>query len=90
MVEKNIQLIERTQRYWKRRTGQDISLETAEEYLHAFGDLYEAFIALMQPKEIKAETQIREIEAESDTRALKRRGALCSFSSPLTLGVSNT
>jgi hypothetical protein len=50
MVEKNIKLIERTQRYWKARTGEDISLQTAEEYMHAFGDLYEAFIGLMQPK----------------------------------------
>ena len=74
MVEKNIQLIERTQKYWKSRTGEDISLQTAEEYLHTFGDLYSAFIALMQPKE----TQAGEIEAESDPRALERRGALCS------------
>ena len=62
---------ERTQKYWKKRTGEDISLEKAEEYLHAFGDLYEAFIALMQPKK-----QAGEIETESDTRTLKRRGAL--------------
>ena len=73
MVEKNIQLVERTQRYWKSHTGEDISLQTAEEYLHTFGDLYEAFIALMQPK-----TQAGEIEAESDSRALERSGALCS------------
>ena len=86
MVETNTQLIERTQKYWKKRTGEDISLQTAEEYLHAFGDLYEAFIALMQPKE----TQVGEIEAESDPRTLKRRGALCSLPSSLTLGVSNT
>jgi hypothetical protein len=76
MVEKNIQLIERTQRYWKSRTGEDISLQTAEEYLHAFGDLYSAFIALMQPKDDMKDSG--KVEAESDPRALERRGALCS------------
>jgi hypothetical protein len=44
----NQQLIERVQRYWKARVGEDISVETATEYLIAFAGFYEALIGLMQ------------------------------------------
>ena len=36
--------------YWKEYTGETISTETAEEYLHSLAGLYEAFNGLMQPQ----------------------------------------
>jgi hypothetical protein len=50
MVSFDTQLIERLQRYWKSRTGEDISIETSVEYLNAFADLYESFIDFANPK----------------------------------------
>ena len=43
-------LITRLQRYWKTRTGEDISDATANEYLNSFADLYESFLEFANPK----------------------------------------
>jgi len=50
MVEFNTQLIMRLQTYWKARTGEDISVVTATEYLNSFASLYESFIEFANPK----------------------------------------
>ena len=48
-------LIDRLKRYWKKRVGEDISDETANEYLTSFAGLYESFIELANPRYDKTE-----------------------------------
>jgi len=44
----NQALIARTIKYFKERCGQDISPETAEEYLNSMADLYGCFIEFLE------------------------------------------
>jgi hypothetical protein len=46
----NHELIERMKRYSLSKTGEEISDETAKEYLDAIADFYEAFSGLVQNK----------------------------------------